>query len=87
MHEVHDIKYWGFFRVVTIDTTNKGSRPEIHVKAGRSWLNYRIFLRYAELRDNTDKRFSSRHHQQEVLAHIDDDEVSSRSFRSSYLIG
>jgi hypothetical protein len=24
----------GFFRVVTIDTTNKGSRPEIHDKAG-----------------------------------------------------
>jgi hypothetical protein len=23
-----------FFRVVTIDTTNKGSRPEIHVMAG-----------------------------------------------------
>jgi hypothetical protein len=24
----------GFFRVVTIDTTNKGSRPEIHDKTG-----------------------------------------------------
>jgi hypothetical protein len=24
-----------FFRVVTIDTTNKGSRPEIHDKAGK----------------------------------------------------
>jgi hypothetical protein len=23
-----------FFRVITIDTTNKGSRPEIHVKEG-----------------------------------------------------
>jgi hypothetical protein len=28
----------GFFRVVTIDTTNKGSRPEIHARVGgKSW--------------------------------------------------
>jgi hypothetical protein len=27
-----------FFRVVTIDTTNKGSRPEIHARVGgKSW--------------------------------------------------
>jgi hypothetical protein len=25
----------GIFQVVTIDTTNKGSRPEIHDKAGK----------------------------------------------------
>jgi hypothetical protein len=24
----------GFFRAVTIDTTNKGSRPEIHTRVG-----------------------------------------------------
>jgi hypothetical protein len=45
------------FRVVTIDTTNKGSRPEIHTHAGEeSWLNYRIFTRHVELRDTTNKR-------------------------------
>jgi hypothetical protein len=27
-----------FFRVVTIDTTNKGSRPEIHDNAGEEEL-------------------------------------------------
>ena len=33
------------FRVVTIDTTNKGSRPEIHdTVGGGKRLDYRIFL-------------------------------------------
>jgi hypothetical protein len=67
----------GFFRVVTIDTTNKGSRPEIHVKAGRSWPDYRILLQRVDLRDTTNKG-SSRHHQQGVLAHVDDDELSKK---------
>jgi hypothetical protein len=47
----------GIFRVVTIDTTNKGSRPEIHDKAGESWVNYRIFALHVELRDTTNKWF------------------------------
>jgi hypothetical protein len=47
----------GFFRVVTIDTTNKGSRPEIHDKTGRSWLDYRIFMHRVDPRDTTNKRF------------------------------
>jgi hypothetical protein len=35
----------GFFWAVTIDTTNKGSRPEIHAHVGeKSWLDYRIFI-------------------------------------------
>jgi hypothetical protein len=48
----------GIFRVVTIDTTNKGSRPEIHAHAGEeSWVNYRIFKHRVELCDTTNKRF------------------------------
>jgi hypothetical protein len=47
-----------FFRVVTIDTTNKGSRPEIHARVGEeSWLNYLIFTHHVKLRDTTNKRF------------------------------
>jgi hypothetical protein len=47
----------GFFWVVTIDTTNKGSRPEIHVKAGEELANYRIFFHRVDLRNTTNKRF------------------------------
>jgi hypothetical protein len=46
----------GFFWAVTIDTTNKGSRPEIHARVGRkSWLSYRIFFHRVDLVDT--KRF------------------------------
>jgi hypothetical protein len=32
--EQTNLKKRGFFRAVTIDTTNKGSRPEIHARVG-----------------------------------------------------
>jgi hypothetical protein len=66
---VHDVKMTqkekeqtililGIFRVVTIDTTNKVSRPEIHTRVGgKSWLNYRTFMCRVELVDTTNKRF------------------------------
>ena len=44
----------GFFRAVTIDTTNNGSRPEIHGKP-RGGVNYRIFMHRVDLRDTTNK--------------------------------
>jgi hypothetical protein len=46
----------GIFWAVTIDTTNKGSRPEIHAHVGgKSWLDYRIFMHHIELVDTTNK--------------------------------
>jgi hypothetical protein len=48
----------GFSRAVTIDTTNKGSRPEIHTRiGGKSRLNYGIFLHLVNPVDTTNKRF------------------------------
>jgi hypothetical protein len=41
---------------VTIDTTNKGSRPEIHAKVGEE-LGKLSDLHRAELVDTTNKRF------------------------------
>jgi hypothetical protein len=47
-----------FFWAVTIDTTNKGSGPEIHAHVGgRVGLNYRIFLHRVDVVDTTNKRF------------------------------
>jgi hypothetical protein len=63
MHDTQIIKEQsilkrGFFWAVTIDTTNKGSRPEIHARVERkSWLNYRIFLHRVDVVDTTNKWF------------------------------
>ena len=46
----------GIFRVVTIDTTNKESRLEIHVKDTREErLDHRIFSLRVDLLDTTNK--------------------------------
>jgi hypothetical protein len=63
MHDAQTIKEQsilkrGFFWAVTIDTTNKGSRPEIHARVGgKSWLDYPIFMHHIELVDTTNKMF------------------------------
>jgi hypothetical protein len=48
----------GFFWAVTIDTTNKGSRPEIHARVGGrvGWTIGSSFHR-VDLIDTTNKRF------------------------------
>jgi hypothetical protein len=46
----------GIFWTVTIDTTNKGSRPEIHAQVEGKGLNYRILLRRVDLVNTTNKR-------------------------------
>ena len=64
MHDVMMMKkktnlIWGKPRDITIDTTNKGSRPEIHATVGeeKSMVNYRVLLRHVDLLDTTNKRF------------------------------
>jgi hypothetical protein len=64
MHDVtmtHKIKKQtilkrGFFWVVTIDTTNNGSRPEIHARVGEELVRVSDLSR-VELIDTTNKRF------------------------------
>jgi hypothetical protein len=46
----------GFFWAVTIDTTNKGSRPEIHARVGEELVRLSDLHR-VELVDTTNKRF------------------------------
>jgi len=49
----------GFFWAVTTDTTNKGSRPEIHFNVGggrERWCDYRIFELHVDRLDTTNKR-------------------------------
>ena len=48
---------WEKPRGITTDTTNKGSRPEIHATAGeeKSKVNYRILLHLVDLLDTTNK--------------------------------
>jgi hypothetical protein len=48
--------------------------PRSTIRRGRSWVNYRIFIHRVVLHDTTNKK-PSRHHQQRILTHIDDDEL------------
>ena len=50
---------WGKPRDITTNTTNKGSRPEIHatVEGRRARLNYLIFSQHGDLLDTANKKF------------------------------
>jgi hypothetical protein len=73
----------GIFRAVTIDTTNKGSHPEIHARVGgKSWLNYWIFFHRVDLVDTTNKRFLHDTTNNGFLLTL-----AMMNFRRTYLLG
>ena len=53
--EKQTISNWEKSRGVTIDTTNKGSRPAILAETTRREVNYRVFRLREELLDTTNK--------------------------------
>jgi hypothetical protein len=65
----------GFFWAVTIDTTNKGSRPEIHAHVGEELVKLSNLLAACRCRRRHQQKVPPRHHQQKILAHVDDDEL------------